>query len=204
MIDYFSLLGERRRPWLDPERLKRKFLELSAEVHPDRVHALGASERAAAQEKYMALNTAHQCLREPRDRIRHLLELERGAAPKGVQEIPADLMEFAMRVAGACREAEKVSAENAATLSPLLKVEYFERSQISIEKLQELLRALMQRRERLLTELRRIDEAWSKPVGGSAEGDDQALICLEEMLPLFAYFDRWIAQIQERIVRLSV
>ena len=35
MTDYFNLLSEPRRPWLNPEALKQKFLNLSAEVHPD-------------------------------------------------------------------------------------------------------------------------------------------------------------------------
>ena len=58
MTDYFALLNEPRRPWLDPEPLKDKFLALSATVHPDRVHNLGAAERAAAQERYTELNAA--------------------------------------------------------------------------------------------------------------------------------------------------
>src|SRR5215472_9636832 len=77
MVDYFALLDEPRRPWLDAEPLKEKFLALSATVHPDRVHNLSETERAAAQERYTELNAAYQCLREPKERLHHLLELER-------------------------------------------------------------------------------------------------------------------------------
>src|SRR5439155_11517153 len=38
VVDYFELLGEPRRPWIDPGLLKSKFLHRSAQVHPDRVH----------------------------------------------------------------------------------------------------------------------------------------------------------------------
>ena len=82
MIDYFTLLNEPRRPWLDAELLKQKFLALSATVHPDRVHNLGEAERAAAQERYTELNTAYNCLREPKERLQHLLQLELGALPR--------------------------------------------------------------------------------------------------------------------------
>src|SRR5438132_9046006 len=51
MIDYFALLHEPRRPWLDPDLLKQKFISLSAEVHPDRVHLAGEAEKHAAQQR---------------------------------------------------------------------------------------------------------------------------------------------------------
>jgi hypothetical protein len=47
MTDCFDLLGEPRRPWLDAEALKSRFLLLSAEAHPDRVHG-GTDEAKAA------------------------------------------------------------------------------------------------------------------------------------------------------------
>jgi hypothetical protein len=39
MQDAFALLNEPRRPWLEAEALKQKFLALSSAVHPDRVSA---------------------------------------------------------------------------------------------------------------------------------------------------------------------
>ena len=77
-MDCFALLGEPRRPWLDAEALKAKFLTRSAEVHPDRVHQSSEADKLAANQRYTELNAAYNCLREPRHRIRHLLELELG------------------------------------------------------------------------------------------------------------------------------
>ena len=48
MTDYFALLGETRRPWLDTEALKAKFLTLTASVHPDRVHNATPTEKQIA------------------------------------------------------------------------------------------------------------------------------------------------------------
>src|SRR5262245_12950395 len=100
ITDYFELLNETRRPWLEPEALQQKFLTLSASVHPDRVHHLGEAERSAAQERYVELNAAYRCLREPKERLRHLLELELGALPKEIQRVPPDLMVCFIEIGG--------------------------------------------------------------------------------------------------------
>src|SRR5690242_10840656 len=92
MTDNFLLLDEPRRPWLDAEALKQKFLARSAEVHPDRAHNASAAEKLAANQRYTALNAAYNCLREPKDRLRHLLELELGKKPSDLTDVPEDLM----------------------------------------------------------------------------------------------------------------
>src|ERR1041385_591553 len=121
MTDYFALLNEPRRPWLEPEALRQKFLGLSATVHPDRVHTLGEAQRAAAHERYTALNAAYRCLREPKDRLRHLLELE-GAGPSAeAQRIPSELMDLSLEIGAACRDADRVATEKSRTTSPLLQ-----------------------------------------------------------------------------------
>src|SRR6185295_4491387 len=111
MIDHFALLNEPRRPWLDPELLKAKFLTLSSKLHPDRTNNTSEAEKSIVTERYSALNAAYDCLREPKRRLRHLLELERGAKPAGVQTIPAEMMNLSGEVARLCREADVVLAE---------------------------------------------------------------------------------------------
>src|SRR6266545_1175670 len=103
VTNHFAVLNEPRRPWLDAELLKGKFLALSASVHPDRVHNLDEAKRAAAQEHYTELNAAYTCLREPKERLRHLLELELGALPKDIQRIPSELMDLSLEIGQACR-----------------------------------------------------------------------------------------------------
>lgn len=199
MIDYFALLGEPRRPWLDSELLKQKFLALSSSVHPDRVHNLGEAERAAAQERYTDLNAAYNCLREPRERLHHLLDLERGALSKDVQRIPGELMDISLEVGQACREADAFLAEKAKVTSPLLQVTFFERSEGFRDKLQGLRQKIEGLNNRLNEELKQVDDSWQ----ASLEKRGSLLPRLEELHRLFSYFARWTAQIQERIVRLS-
>ena len=58
MTDFFAVLGQSRRPWLDAEQLKDAFLTRSSTVHPDRVHSESEAPRQAADERYAELNAA--------------------------------------------------------------------------------------------------------------------------------------------------
>lgn len=199
MPDYFALLNEPRRPWLDAEALKQKFLTLSATVHPDRVHNLGEAERATAQERYTELNTAYNCLREPKERLQHLLQLELGGQRKDIQRIPSDLMDLSLEVGKACREADAFLAEKAAVTSPLLQVTFFERGQDFADKLQAIRQRVNLLNDKLNEDLQKIDAEWQS--GGAVRS--ALLQRLEEMYKLFSYFARWSGQLQERVVRLS-
>jgi curved DNA-binding protein CbpA len=199
MTDYFALLNEPRRPWLEPELLKEKFLALSATDHPDRAHHLGETERAAAQERYTELNAAYNCLRDSKERLHHLLQLELGALPKDVQRIPSELMDLSLEVGKACREADAFLAEKARVTSPLLQVSFFQRSDEFTDKLQALRQRVNSLNERLNDELKQIDAAWQE----RAETRATLLPRLEELYRLFSYFARWTSQIQERTVRLT-
>lgn len=198
MTDCFTLLEEAHRPWLDPDSLKQKFLALSAQVHPDRVHNSNETEKNAAHLRYMEINAAYNCLRDPKERLRHLLELERGSKPTDLQQIPPDLMNMFMEVSQLCRDTDAFLTEKAKVNSPLLKVQLFERSQAWTEKLTALQQILNRWHERLISELKASDAEWP-----SASNHTLTLQHLEELYRLFSYFNRWTAQIQERIARLS-
>lgn len=202
MTDYFALLDEPRRPWLDPEALKEKFLALSARSHPDRVHSLGQIERETAHDRYTDLNVAYQCLREPKDRLRHLLDLERGAVPAEVRQIPSDLMDLFLEVGQVCRQTDALLAGKAATTSPLLRVRRFERGQEWAEKLGAMRVKLEDRRVSLMNELRELDDAWLE-AGGSRPEQMALLDRLEHVYRLLGFYSRWSSQLQERILQLS-
>ena len=168
MADYFALLDEPRRPWLDPEVLKAKFHTLTAAVHPDRVHNATESEKQSANQRYAELNAAYQCLREPRDRLRHLLELERGERIEEVQTISSGAMEF-MEIGALCRETDAFLAEKASVTSPLLKVQLFETGMALTDRLRLLAERLNERRETLYVQMRNLNMAWetAPPVGSA-------------------------------------
>jgi len=197
--DYFALLDEPRRPWLDPDLLKQKFLTLSSSTHPDKIHSASESEKNAASKKFAELNAAYNCLSAPKGRLLHLLELERGAKPKDVQQIPAGLADLFAEVATVCRETDGFLAEKAKAVSPLLQVQFFERAQERIEKLNALQKKLNNLSEQLFAELKLLDTKWSNP-----GPRDDLLNDLEKLYRLFSYFNRWGGQIQEQIVQLSL
>ena len=198
------MLGETRRPWIDPAALKEKFLTLSARVHPDRVHGASDEEKRAANLRYTELNAAYQCLRDPKERLRHLLELERGARPADVQSIPSGLMDLYLDVSRLCREADGFLAGRAAVTSPLLRVGMFEGGQELTDKLQAFVRGLDVRRQSLAEEVKILNAGWADPAAADSPGRAVTLARLEELWRLFGYYGRWIGQIQERVVQLAV
>lgn len=188
MTDFFALLGEPRQPWLDAKLLKKKFLALSAESHPDRVHNSNEFEKKTANDNYTQLNAAYQCLSNPRERLRHLLELESGHKPSDLEKVPAELMDCFMKIAPLFRDCDKFIAKKDKTTSPLLQARMFEQAQEWVDKLEVPEKKLGDAREKNLDELRQMNSI--------------VLARLEEIYRLLGYYDRWLKQIQERRFRL--
>lgn len=201
MPDYFALLNEPRRPWLDVTLLKQKFLAGSAGQHPDKWHSAGEAERSLAAKSFAELNAAYHCLAEPKSRLLHLLELELGAKPAEIQKIPATLADLFAEVATACRATDGFLAEKARVTSPLLQVQMFERGQEWTTLLNTLQQKLNRLRGQLTGELKSLDADW---ITADAAARRDCLAKLEELYRLFGYFNRWNNQIQERVVQLSL
>lgn len=197
MTDYFKLLEQSRRPWLDAEALKQKFLELSAQAHPDRVHSAPEPERRAAERQAAELNAAYQCLREPKERLRHLLELEAGARPADIRAVPPELSEQFFEIGRLCRNADGLIAEKAKRASPLLQAALFARGAEVTEALAAMQQKIGARREELLAGLKVMDAAWD------ATATEHPRERLEEIRQLLGYFARWSEQLQERMVKLT-
>jgi len=199
VTDNFLLLAEPHRPWLDADSLKEKFFKLSANVHPDRVHQSTEAEKAAANQRYTELNAAYNCLREPKERLRHLLELEHGSAPKDLRQPPNDLVNLSFEVGRICRDADTLIAEAAKATSPLLKVQLFEHAQNQIEKISALRETISDKQTSDLAELKSIDAQWI-----SASSNRSTLLPrLEIVAAQLGFFARWLQQLQERQFRLT-
>ncbi|MBI3850132.1 MAG: hypothetical protein HY298_07565 [Verrucomicrobia bacterium] len=198
MLDYFAFLNEPRRPWLDPESLKAKFLARASEIHPDRLHMNSVAEKVTATRRYTELNAAFICLCEPKDRLLHLLELERGLRPAALQNVPLETMDLFAEVAKLCREADAFLTEKSKITSPLLKVKTFERGADRTEKLKALLLKLDTRRDELTEELKLMNRAWE------SSQSSRPLNRVEELYRHFSFIARWTEQIRDRLVQLSI
>jgi curved DNA-binding protein CbpA len=141
MTDYFALLEEARRPWLDPEELKEKYF---------------ARSRAAAADA--ELNEAFRVLSDPKLRLHHLLTLE-GAELTAGRPVPPSVAELFWNTGTLLRDVERWLLKSAAAGSALSRALLSsERTKLErkLEKLEEELNALY---ETGLDQLRQIDSA---------------------------------------------
>ncbi len=189
MPDCFALLDEPRRPWLDADALKEKFHALAAAHHPD-VARGGAVD-------FAALNDAYQKLRDPVQRLRHLLELEAPDALARAQQIPADIAELFMRI-GAQRQAldaflKKQSQAASALAQALLAPEKI----ALLAHFENLLAALDERRAHLLETLRSLDDAWRLEKSGTVSR-------LAEVFQSLSFLSKWSDQLREAVLKLTL
>ena len=206
MTDAFALLSEPRRPWLDAEVLKARFLPLSAAVHPDRVHSASEAEKAAANTRYAELNAAYNTLREPRDRLLHLLELEAGGKPKDVQRIPPGTMDLFVEVGQACRDTDEFLKQKSTSDSPMVKLRLMQEGLDWLDRLQALQGRVNAKRDELTAELRQMNGVWeaAPAIGIPDRVNALPLERLEQVYRAMSYVARWTEQIQERVVQLAL
>ena len=203
--DCFALLGEPRRPWIDPTPLKTRFLQLSSQTHPDRFHDAPEEERTKANDCYMELNAAYQTLREPKDRLLHLLELEVGTRPKDIQRIPPGTMDLFVEIGQACREVDALLVRKGAAASPLVKVQLIQSSREWIQKLGALQAAVNVKRDEFFLGLQKMNPTWESAEGQNPEVRRTTLPLepLEMSYRGLSYVARWTDQIQQRLSELA-
>lgn len=207
MTDCFELLSEPRRPWLDDDALKSRFLERSGPVHPDRVHGAPQQERDAATSRYADLNAAYNRLREPRDRLLHLLELESGSAPGDIQRIPPGTMDLFVEIGQACRDCDAflTSRSGPPTTSPMLKLKAMREGLEWSGRVDALRDKVLAMRSVLASELQSMNAKWEQapPVGDPTRGAALPLERLEQIYRSMSYVARWMSQLDERRVQLA-
>jgi hypothetical protein len=103
MIDYFALLDEARRPWIDPEQLKDRYF---------------ARNRAGAADA--ELNEAFRVLSDPKLRLQHLLTLEDVPLRAG-RPVPPQVAELFWNCGALLREVDRWLSINAEAGSALAR-----------------------------------------------------------------------------------
>jgi curved DNA-binding protein CbpA len=188
MTDYFALLDQPRRAWLEPDELKQAFHAKSRQLHPD------SQPGETADGAFTALNEAYQVLLDPKRRIQHLLTLE-GRSPPRESAVPNDLATLFPVVAAVTQQIDVLARKTETATTPLTR---------SLLKPQML--AVQNRATETLDRLRQLHadataQAQQLSAGVALGEDDWAeLQCLYLR---FAYIGRWIAELQEKQMRLS-
>lgn len=196
-MDYFALLDEPRKPWIDTGLLKDKFMEMSARYHPDKFPQATPEERERISARYAELNAAYQCLSHTRDRLLHLIELETGKPPSDVQRIPPGTSDLFMQIGQTCAQAAAFLEKQPQTDSPILKAKRFVEQMEWTDKLTDFQNQLQEINDKLEEELKRMNTDMEN-------GAPLPLERLEEIYRSASYINRWTDQIREKIVQLAV
>jgi hypothetical protein len=206
MNDAFSVLSEPRRPWVDLDQLKARFREMSSPLHPDRFQSASAEEQASANARYTELNSAYNQLREARERLPLLIELESGAPPRDIQRIPPGTMDLFVEVGQACRDCDAFLPRLTAATSPMLKLQVMREGLEWADQLQVLQGRVRSKQEELETELRQMNPVWERApeTGTPGRAATLPLERLEQIYRGLSYVARWTEQLQERIVQLAI
>ncbi len=206
MTDAFALLGEERRPWLDPEVLKQRFHEMSGPLHPDRHHGAPEGEREDAGKRYAELNAAYSVLKEPRERLLHLIELETGGRPSDIQRIPPGTMDLFVEVGQMCRDCDEHLRKKSGATSPMLRLQLMQAGLEWADRLGELQEKVRAVGTALGVELEAMNAVWAgaPAVGEPGRSEVLPLERLEQVYRAMSYVSRWMDQLQERVVQLAM
>ncbi|TWT45774.1 Co-chaperone protein HscB [Phycisphaerae bacterium RAS1] len=101
--DHFLLLGVAPSYDLDPDELRRKYLRLSRDIHPDRFGS-GADAAAAVRASARA-NEALRVLTDPVLRAEYMLEVAGGPSAAADKSVPQELLTWALLVREEMEEA---------------------------------------------------------------------------------------------------
>ncbi|PTY01936.1 hypothetical protein DB346_10830 [Verrucomicrobia bacterium LW23] len=190
----FAVFGLEPRPLLDQDALKEQFARATAENHPDRFAHLPEAEKVVAEARYTAINRAFQTLRDSKERLLHLFELDTGAKPRDIMRIPPGTMDLFVEIGQACQAADTYFKDKAEAFGALAKAKLAKTGIELLQKLQALANKVNEWEKGLDAEMAALDARW-------IAGDHQSA-ALETLYRKFSYSARWKQQLDERIVTL--
>jgi curved DNA-binding protein CbpA len=186
MKDFFALLGEPRKPWLDPEKLQERYRQLGLTNHPDRIAA-----GATGDDDFASITEAYRIVSDPKLRLHHLLQLE-GHDPAEDGRVPESLLEPFSLIGDFIARMNRLwprwqEADNALSKS-LLRAE--------ITQAEREVAGLLDSSRRLLggaeEAARALNDSWK------AHPKE-----LAEIYRLFGFLTRWMAQLEEWKFRIE-
>lgn len=186
MRDLFAVLGEPRQPWLDLEKLEERYRQLSLTTHPDRQPVSAAND-----ESFSGVSEAYRVLKDPKQRIQHLLQLE-GHTPGKENSVPQSLLPLFSQIGDFIARTTKLwqrRGENPNAISKSILQAEIVSSQREVETLLCDAKELFRETEEAT---RSLNDSWR------AKPDE-----LGKIYSLFGFLTRWIAQLEEWKFRLD-
>ena len=194
MTDYFALLDQSRRPWLDPEALKQAFHRKTLSDHPDAQRS--APDVAYVEAGFAQINDAYHTLQDPKLRLQHLLALEGHTAASRFDSVPDEIADLFPAIAAVTQDAVAVSQKTTQATSAL------SRSLVTAEVVQ-----VRSRVDTLLERLRELQgaaDAELQELSGVFEaGGADTIGALHRLYVRYSYVRRWIGQLEEHQIRLA-
>ena len=204
MTDCFALFSEPRRPWVDPDVLRKKFLRICSELHPDRPKGCD-SENRLADDKFGELNSAYACLQNPKTRLFHLLTLERGTEPNLICPVSAEVVTLIHTVGRVCRQVDEYLRQRSVNMSPLLRPSSVRDAIEWTDWLIGIRREINTRLGEIDAILKELNMTWESSPPDGSEPRDNSLPCnrLERLHQELSFLTSLSAQVGERLLQLS-
>lgn len=195
VTDYFKIIGMPRSPWLDPEDVKSRFIELSKSCHPDKFHNAGDVEKREAEKRYQELNQASQVLSITSQRLRHLLELESNEPPRIVEKLPEPVMDLFMEVAGILKSLDNCIRQKQEVSNPLLKTALIKKAMDLTPATTALIEKIKNFQHNLESSLKSLTKNWVNDPAGRQD----YLAEMEVHYRSIAHTDKWLNQLNEKL-----
>lgn len=196
--NYFEILELPMSPFVDEEVLKKNYLRLSSNAHPDRA-------RDVADESLLdpsLINEAFNQLSRMPSRLRHLLFLLTGNVPESLKQIPDTVGDRFMEVGEVLGQADALLREKPGEdASELSKVLFLKKSLPLKGRMEQLQSMLHQDESALLERLSAYEPDWEELVQSQPADrlDALALIYHE-----WTFLDKWRQQISTRLLECMV
>lgn len=186
MTDYFALLQQPRQPWLDAEQLQERYRQICLTSHPDRLPG-----DAAMDESFAAVSEAYRVLKDPKQRIQHLLQLEGHELGKD-GSVPQSLLPLFSRIGDFIARATRLWQRHAESQNALSKSVLQAEIVASHREVEALLHDAKELLHQAEETTRSLNDSWR------SEPDE-----LARVYSLFGFLTRWIEQLEEWDFRLD-
>jgi curved DNA-binding protein CbpA len=189
MIDYFALLDQPRRPWLEENTLREKFHQLARTSHPDQSRGISA--------EFAKLSEAFRILSDPKLRLQHLLALEQKMPASSENILPKDLEELFPQMTAVIQTTDGLRKRISATTNALTRSLFKSEVLATQNQIAQSLAQLSELYEQTTSELRMLDESWTTVPSPNFSQ-------LRGLYLKISYLSRWIAQLEEQKLQLSI